>query len=228
MALYSNTSINTGLPNMETRVIIADDHPIVVQGIKDVLGGKDCFRVIATFNEGRALLQSPSLAAAEILLLDLNMPGIDGLQVLAELTKRRLSLKIIVLTTYLSPQLVQQCKDVGVSGYLVKSEDLYQLIKMIDSVLLGNTVFPDFSQATPHTENEFSYFDEFLKKYKLTKREVEVIRLVCDDLNSKAIAEKLCLSTFTVQTHRRNIVKKLGLDDSKISLYRFASENGII
>lgn len=213
---------------METRVIIADDHPVVVQGIKDVLGENDRFCVVATFNDGRALLQSPILASADVLLLDLNMPGVDGLQALNELGKLELSLKVIVITTYLSSQLVQQCIAAGASGYLVKSEDLYQLTKMIDDVLAGNTVFPDFSQQKPHAENNFSYFDEFLKKYKLTKREVEIIRLVCGDLNSKEIADKLYLSTFTVQTHRRNIVKKLRLDDSKISLYRFASENGIV
>ncbi len=212
---------------MEIRVIIADDHPVVVQGVKDVLEENGHFRIIATFNDGKALLQSPALAAADVLLLDLNMPGVDGLQALDELNRLGLPLKIIVVTTYLSSRLVEQCREAGASGYLVKSEDLSQLTRMIDVVLAGEKSFPDFSrqQTSPH---DFSYFDEFLKKFKLTKREVEIIRLVCDDRHSKEIANKLCLSTFTVQTHRRNIVKKLGLDDSKISLYRFASENGII
>ena len=212
---------------MEIRVIIADDHPVVVQGIKDVLGEHGRFRVTATFSDGRTLLQSPELHTADVLLLDLNMPGMDGLQALEELQRLDLGVKIIVVTTYLSPQLAEQCRAAGASGYLVKSEDLFQLTQMIDDVLEGKQVFPDFSQKS-NIENDFSYFDEFLKKYKLTKREVEIIRLVCEDLHSKEIADKLYLSTFTVQTHRRNIVKKLGLDDSKISLYRFASENGII
>ena len=212
---------------MEIRVIIADDHPIVVQGIRDVLEERGRFRIIATFNEGRALMQSPMLASADVLLLDLNMPGADGLQALDELNRLGLGLKVIVVTTYLSSQLVEKCREAGASGYLVKSEDLYQLTTMIDRVLAGERVFPDFSQHQA-IHDDFSYFDEFLKKYKLTKREVEIIRLVCDDHHSKEIAHKLCLSTFTVQTHRRNIVKKLGLDDSKISLYRFATENGII
>lgn len=212
---------------MEIRVIIADDHPVVVQGIKDVLGEHGRFRVMATLSDGRTLVQSPELHSADVLLLDLNMPGMDGLQALEELQKLNLDLKIIVVTTYLSPQLAEQCRAAGANGYLVKSEDLFQLTRMIDDVLEGKQVFPDFSQKS-NIENDFSYFDEFLKKYKLTKREVEIIRLVCEDLHSKEIADKLYLSTFTVQTHRRNIVKKLGLDDSKISLYRFASENGII
>jgi len=213
---------------MKTRVIIADDHPVVVQGIQDVLGKHEQFNVIATFNDGRSLLQSPALANADILLLDLNMPNTDGLQALERFKELQLPLKVIVITSYLSPQLAQQCKEAGAAGYLVKSEDLYHLVRNIQRAISGEPVFPDFSQVEQAAGNDFSYFDEFLKKYKLTKREVEIIRMVCNDFSSKEIADKLCLSTFTVQTHRRNIVKKLGLDDSKISLYRFAVDNGVI
>ncbi len=213
---------------MKIRVLIADDHPIVVQGIQDVLEKSKQFIVLETFNDGKSLLQSPSLAEAEVLLLDLNMPKTDGLQVLQEIKKKDLPLKIIVITSYYSSQLAEQCKEMGVEGYLVKSEELSSLVDNIQSILGGKLVFPDFSLPTPEIENDFSYFDEFLKKYKLTKREVEIIRLVCSDHSSKEIADKLFLSTFTVQTHRRNIVKKLGLDDSRISLYRFAIENAII
>lgn len=213
---------------MKTRVLIADDHPVVVQGIRDVLAKSEQFAVLETFNSGKALLQSPLLVASDVLLLDLNMPKTDGLQVLHELGKMGLSIRVIVITSYLSSQLAEQCKALNVSGYLVKSDELSSLVNNIQSVLDGNQVFPDFSQSNPEIENDFSYFDEFLKKYKLTKREVEIIRLVCNDLSSKEIADKLFLSTFTVQTHRRNIVKKLALDDSKISLYRFAKENAII
>src|SRR5690606_10183197 len=142
--------------------------------------------------------------------------------------KCQLSLKIIVLTSYVSAQLADQCREAGAQGYLIKSEDLHRLLDNIEHALSGRLVFPDFSTQESLGGTDFSYFDEFLKKYKLTKREVEIIRMVCNDYNSKEIADKLYLSTFTVQTHRRNIVKKLGLDDSKISLYRFAIDNGVI
>src|SRR3546814_2385690 len=91
------------------------------------------------------------------------MPGADGLQALDELHRLGLRLKVIVVTTYLSSQLVEKCRDAGASGYLVKSEDLYQLTTMIDRVLAGEKVFPDFSQHEA-VQNGFSYFDEFLKR----------------------------------------------------------------
>src|SRR5690606_4203257 len=164
------------------------------------------FDVIAVFNEGKSLLQSPFLMQADLLILDLNMPGTDGLQTLDRLMKCQLSLKIIVLTSYVSAQLADQCKEMGAHGYLIKSEGLHRLLDSIDNVLCGRRIFPDFSNPEQQGGTNFSYLDEFLKKYKLTKREVEIIRMVCNDHNSKEIADKLCLSTFTVQTHRRNIV----------------------
>src|SRR5690606_34845152 len=207
---------------MKTRVIIADDHPVVIQGIRDALEKSDRFDVVAEFADGKSLLQSALLTRADLLLLDLNMPGMDGLQTLDRLKKSHLPLKIIVLTSYVSSQLADQCREAGAQGYLIKTEDLHRLLDRIYHILNGELVFPDFSCPEQQGGSDFSYFDEFLKKYKLTKREVEIIRMVCNDYNSKEIADKLYLSTFTVQTHRRNIVKKLGLDDSKISLYRFA------
>ena len=213
---------------MKIRVLIADDHPIVVQGIQDVLEKSKQFVVLETFNSGKTLLQSPLLTESDVLLLDLNMPKTDGLQVLSELKKMRLPINVIVITSYLSSQLAEQCKELGVKGYLIKSEELNRLVDNIHAVVAGESVFPDFSLPSIEKTNDFSYFDEFLKKYKLTKREVEIIRLVCSDYSSKQIADKLFLSEFTVQTHRRNIIKKLGLDDSRISLYKFATENAII
>lgn len=213
---------------MKTRVIIADDHPVVIQGIKELLEKSEQFEIIQTFNDGKALLQSPMLVQADVLLLDLNMPKVDGLQVLDELKKMQLVHKAIVVTSYMSHQLTERCKAMGVGGYIVKSEELDDLANCIRQVVAGEAVFPDFSQPSSQSEDDFSYFDGFLKKHKLTKREVEIIRLVCSDMNSKDVADKLCLSTFTVQTHRRNIIKKLGLEDSKIALYRFAIENALI
>jgi len=210
------------------RIIIADDHPVVIQGIKDMLEESGQFDVIATFRNGKSVLQSSMLAGADVLLLDLNMPHTDGLQVLDQLKKLQLPLKVVVITSYHSPQLAIQCKEAGASGYMVKSEDLYRLVSNIQDVMAGESVFPDFSLNQQGSSDGFTYFDEFLKKYRLTKREVEVIRLVCKDYSSREIADQLCLSAFTVKTHRRNIVRKLNLDDSKISLYKFAVENGVI
>lgn len=215
---------------MKTKVIIADDHPVVIQGIRDLLDRQEGFEVIGYFQEGRSLLQSSLLGDADLLLLDLNMPGQDGLDIMRQIKAMSLRLKVIVITAYRSPQLAERCQEAGVHAYLVKSEDLHSLIEHIRLVLSGESIYPDFTKGSSHEKNEdkFTYFDEFLKKYRLTKREVEIIQMVCQDYSSQQIATRLSISSFTVKTHRRNIVRKLYLDDSKIALYRFAQENGLI
>lgn len=213
------------------RVIIAEDHPIVVKGIRDLFAEHgERFDILDTFQDGKSLLQSANLPLADVLLLDLNLPKLDGLHVLEQLQTQQIRAKTIVFTSYLSHQLATQCRELGAAGYLVKSQGLSELTNWIDEVLAGNPVFPD-ALAPENMEDADGYFlhnDEFLKKYKLTKREVQIIKLVCQEQNSDEIAHVLHLSPFTVKTHRRNIIRKLGLEDSTISLYKFAQANGLL
>ncbi|WP_347372557.1 response regulator transcription factor [Aequorivita sp. Q41] len=212
----------------KVRVVIADDHPLIIHGITEILEKDSRFEIMETFNDGLSLLQYNSLADADVLLLDLNMPGKDGLQVLEKIGAMNLKLKILVLTSYFSQQLSEKCIAAGASGYFLKSENLDKLGFNIIDVLNGQTIYPNFSENSDEYTNEFTYLDVFLKKYNLTKREAEVIQMVCKGYNSNEIAEKLFLSSFTVQTHRRNIFRKLNIDGNTIALYKFASEHGLL
>ncbi|WGF91936.1 response regulator transcription factor [Aequorivita marisscotiae] len=210
------------------RVIIADDHPLIIKGITELLEKNHRFVITKTFTNGNALLQSTAVPDADVLLLDLNMPGKDGLQVLEEIKSMKLKAKILVLTSYFSKELAEQCQAAGANGYILKSDNLDRLADNILEVMEGKGVFPDFSMKTEEDPNEFTYMDEFLKKYNLTKRETEVIQMVCKGYNSKEIADQLYLSSFTVQTHRRNIFRKLNIEGNTIALYKFASAHGLL
>lgn len=213
---------------MPVKIIVADDHPVVRHGIRNILEKESDIEVIGEFKNGQALLQSGLLDSADILLLDLNMEKIDGLQVLAELQKKGTGIKVIVVSAYDSPKLIEECLGKGASGYILKTEQLSDVVETIHQVVLGKEVFPHFA-SKENLSNRFSYFDNFLSKYKLTTREVEIIKMVCEGMTSTDIADKLCLSTFTVQTHRKNIFKKLNLDNSNsATLYEFAHKNGLI
>ncbi|MCG2418718.1 response regulator transcription factor [Aequorivita sp. F47161] len=216
------------IPNPQIRVIIADDHPLIVNGITDILNKDDRFAIMATYNDGSSLMQATFLPDADVLLLDLNMPGKDGLQVLEEIKSMNLKVHILVLTSYFSKELAEQCQAVGARGYILKSNNLDRLIENILEVIEGGSVFPDFSKKTEEDPSEFTFMDEFLKKYNLTKRETEVIQMVCKGYNSKEIADQLYLSSFTVQTHRRNIFRKLNIEGNTIALYKFASAHGLL
>ena len=214
---------------MPVRIILTDDHPIVTRGIKNILKENEDFEIIGEFHNGKDLLQSPLLASADLLLLDLNMPHIDGLQVLNEIKNSYPDLKKIIISAYKSQKLIEECKQAGASGFIIKTENLSSLNEVVKLVMNDKKIFPDFGSYPDEFDNKFSYMDEFLIKYKLTKREVEIIRMVCHGLTSNDIADKLSLSTFTVQTHRKNIFKKLSLDHSnQMALYEFAVKNGLI
>jgi DNA-binding NarL/FixJ family response regulator len=212
---------------MKIKLILADDHPVVLYGIKTHLNSDERFEIIAMVNNGSDLLNLSVLAEADIILLDLNMPGIDGLKALAALKLKEIKAKIIILTNYHSFELIKDCKLQGASGYLVKSDELQNLASAILKVQNGETAFANFDEKEVQ-DSKFSYFDDFLKKYKLTKREVEIIRLVCQNLRTKDIAERLYLSEFTVHTHRKNIMRKLEISDSTVALYEFALKTNLI
>ena len=207
-------------------LILADDHPIVLEGIQAHLKKDPKFEILATVNNGNQLLGSAFLSETDLILMDLNMPGLDGLKTLDILKTKGLKAKIIILTNYHSPELIKDCKLKGAHGYMVKSDELKNLEGVITKVMNGISVFPLLEEKD--LNSSFSYFDDFLKKYKLTKREVEIIRLVCQNLKTKDIADRLYLSEFTIHTHRKNIMRKLEINDSTLALYDFAMKNQLI
>lgn len=212
---------------MKVSIILADDHPAILEGIQAYLGKDDQFNIVDSVYNGLALLQSEAIHRADLILLDLNMPGLDGLKTLDELKNRSLKAKIIIMTNYNSPELIKDCKSKGASGYVVKSGKLELLSGIILQVLAGKPYFPILGE-NQNEQGSFSYFDDFLKKHKLTKREVEIIRLVCQNLRTREIAERLYLSEFTIHTHRKNIMRKLEIGDSTVALYDFAIKNKLI
>lgn len=209
------------------KVFIADDHPVLVQGIEKHLNADDRFLVIGTSTNGSALLNDKALRQSDVLILDLNMPHINGLECLSTLKGAGLSLKIIVHTSYDSIELIKDCQKRGADGYMLKTSELDDLTNTIVQVASGKKIFPEASQVSIPSE-PFYLYDNFLKKFKLTRREVEIIRLICNKLKTKEIAEVLNISEFTVSTHRKNISFKLGINDSLIELFDFAQKNGIL
>lgn len=208
---------------MSLHIIIADDHPSLIEGVATVL--KEIPDVIVhepCFN-GRALIDRLRRNTVDIVLLDLNMPKMDGISALKILKEEFPQVKIIVFTSYDQPKFIREIKELGAAGYLPKTSASVLIKEAIISVAAGKTWFND----EPAHHKASQYDDDFTKKYQLTKREIEIIRMIGCGMSTLAISQKLSLSEFTVNTHRRNIGRKLNIH-TPVGLLNFAKEQGLI
>lgn len=189
------------------RIIIADDHQLLIDGLTAVLQTESQWKVLEAVNNGQQLLDRLANAGADLVLLDLNMPKLDGIQTLTILRKRYPDVKVLVITNYHQPQLQSEIRKLGAAGYLLKNISADLLKAAITTVLEGGTCFDDYTTPPPASDEWFP--DDFMKKYQLTRREVEIVRLIGRELSTKEIADQLFLSELTVATHRKNIMRKL-------------------
>ena len=217
------------------RVIIADDHHLFILGLKTILNEAEghVFTIVGTAHTGDSLLELLKRTPTELLLLDLNMPEGNGLDVLNVIKEQYPTLKIIALTMYDDPKIVKSTFKSGVDGYILKNVGISELIKGIVEVLdgkayLGKGVSLNGFMDDPAKKQDQIYFeDRFIKKFNLTKREIEILRLITQALSNKQIAKELYISDQTVSVHRKNIMRKLGVSNTA-GLLKLAYDNSLI
>lgn len=207
------------------RIVIADDHQIVVDGLRNIIHTAKGFDVVETVYDGRKVLSVVTAARPDLLLLDLNLPGKDGIEILGEVKKRFPRIKVLILTGYHSTELAEQVLNLGADGYLLKDHGEEELINALQQVMSG---MPYLSEKIKRqfTPGPGLFQDAFQQKQELTDRETEILRLIAQSFSNREIADMLYLSEFTVQTHRRNLKRKLQAENTA-DLVRFAIENGI-
>lgn len=211
---------------MKTKIVLADDHQFLLEGITVILKEMPSIEIVATAQNGFELMDAVAQQQPSLVLLDLNMPGYDGLQCLQKIKKHYPGVKVLVLTNYNQPELVEEVKKMQADGYLVKNSSAIELKDAISTIITGKKHFPAAVELSTIAEDSF-FFDDFLKKYQLTKREVEIIRMICKEMSTKEIAARLFLSELTINTHRRNILRKLEVK-SVAGLMNFARQNQLL
>lgn len=208
-----------------TRLIIADDHQLLADGLVAVLREAAEWDILVPVNNGRELLDRLAKTQVDVVLLDLNMPHLDGIKTLEIIKEQYPGIKVLVLTNYNQPQLLSEVRKLGADGYLLKNASGDVLKTALRSVQAG---IPYFENLVPREAPVAAFFlDEFMKKYHLTKREVQIIKMVGSELTSKEIGTELSISEFTVNTHRKNILRKLELKNTA-GLLNFAKQQGIL
>jgi DNA-binding NarL/FixJ family response regulator len=208
------------------KIILADDHQLFIEGVRTVLEEMSDIQIEATVNNGKELLEKVRSARPDLVLLDLNMPDVDGLKCLQQIKQEMPGVKVLVLTNYSQPELVEEVKKLRADGFMVKNSTASELRGAVNLVLSGEPFVSQLDKVKTLEESSY-FFDDFLKKFKLTRREVDVIRLVCREYSSKQIAAELNISEFTVTTHRKNIVRKLNVKNVA-GLVSFAREHQLI
>lgn len=213
---------------MTVKVLLADDHPVVRGGMRNFLEREADFSVIGEAEDGLQAVQLAEKLLPDILVLDMMMPHLNGLDVLRQLTKRLTNTRIIILSMQSADPYVTQALKAGAAGYVLKDSAPDELVKAIRQVLNGQRYL------SPQLNERL--INQFIQRVDsgslnpltlLTDREREVLQMTVEGLTSVEIGEHLSLSSRTVETHRQNLMKKLGMDN-QVDLVRFAIKHGII
>lgn len=207
------------------KIAVAEDHSIVVEGIKTILSTSSDIQYVGCANKGSDLLHLLQTKTPDVLILDLNLGGENGFDILEKIKEQFATLKVIILTMYNEPAFVRKAKSLGANAYLLKNYSSDELLQVISSINDG--VFQTSREIVLAKENDNTFNSSFSVISQLSPKEKEIIKHVANGLSSKEIAENLFISVHTVDTHRRNLLKKLNLNNTA-SLVGFAYENNII
>lgn len=204
------------------RLGIADDHTMFRQGLVSLLEEDTSIEIIGQAANGKEAIQLVQENSIDVLLLDIEMPEMDGFDTMRTLKKLRISTKVLVLTMHKSPQFIRNILHAGASGYLPKDAGKAKLLEAITAIHKTGTFY------TPETGKLLmDNMRDGQKNSSISPRELEIIRLISDQCTTSEIAEKLFISTHTVESHRQNILLKLGLKNSA-GLVKYAIQKGLL
>ena len=194
------------------RIAIADDHKLFAKGIQSLLEEEEDFLVCGTFTNGEELMNYLEFNKVNVVLTDMNMPNMDGLGVISAMKKKHPRTRVIVISMYDDESIFKKCQKLGASAYILKDADPDELIYTIKEVLDGSHVM-SFQKVLQ--QNKDDYVDDAFKvKFKLSKRELQILIMIKNGKINREIAEELHLSQLTVESHRKKINSKLGVSSA--------------
>lgn len=221
-------TLRTGIQNL--RILIADDHDIIRRGLRQLLMAKPGWEICGEAKTGREALTLAEQLKPDIIVMDISMPELNGLEAARQLQKSSPQIGILILTMYFTDQLVREVIDCGARGYILKSDADKELVNAVEALANRRTYFT--REASEILLNGYSRPDVVLDskataRNRLTAREREIVQLLADGKSSKEVASTLKISVKTAETHRANIMRKLELH-SVSELVRYAIRNQII
>ena len=213
-----------------TKILISDDHHLVAESLSMLLSSVEGFEIVGAVNNGWQALSFAEKNLVDVVLTDYHMPLLNGVEMTMKMKETSPNTKCIMLTMSEESQHIKEALKVGIYGYVMKSAEKPELINAIKIVASGEKYFSDtiVKKLAEIPDLESPNGKTRLKDVEtLTKREIEIIRLVAEDLSNREIGEKLHIASTTVETHRRNLMKKIGVN-SAVGLLRLGLRNGVV
>ncbi len=214
------------------RIIITDDHQLILDGLRSIITGESDLHLLAEANNGQQALALCESLQPDMVMMDIDMPVMNGLEATIQIKKKFPSIRIMVLTMHDEAALIKRIMEVGADGYMLKNADQQELVSAIRKIAAGEKHFSEkVLQALKEGKTDSSQFSlrptDSVLLSTLTEREVEILRLLAEGLSNKEIGDKIFISHRTVDTHRTNLMKKLDVHNVA-GLIRFAIRNGLI
>jgi DNA-binding NarL/FixJ family response regulator len=210
------------------RILLADDHVLIRHGIKNITNKDEKFRVVGEVGNGKELMEFLKTSEVEIVILDISMPGIGGMEAIGLVKRQYPLVKILMLTMHKNKQYFYNAMSAGADGYLMKDDSDEELLVALNKILSGK------SYISPSMTDDFA--DDVISMYRnekkspfqeMTKREKEILQLVVQGYTSKKIAKQLNLSQRTIDHHRSNLLRKFKRKNS-VDLVNYAVRNGFV
>ena len=214
----------------QTNILIADDHPAVRMGLVSLLKHQPTYKVIGQVGNSNEIPKYLSSIKTDLLVLDLNMPGQDYSVTISDVQSNHPGVKILVFSGYYDNDLEKRLRKVGVDGFITKNMHPSRVLDFLVDVVNGKNCFiSDEIAEKANREKQISdkFKDSFCKRLGISKREQEVLVLISKGMTSQTIGKALFISKYTVETHRKNILRKLDMNSST-ELVKFAIKQGLV
>ncbi len=214
-------------PSKNINVIIVDDHQIFIDGIRSLLKSSATIQIVGEALNGKEALEILASKTVDIIILDIEMPVMNGIELTRIVKEQYIDIKVLILTMYDTPEFVKQAIEIDADGYILKNRGAEELESALQALARGEDYYGKEANKTlrsgvrkKHTTNQ--------NKIPLTKRELEVLKEIADGKSTPEIADKLCIANSTVETHKRNLIEKTQVENASKGLMKFAIENKYI
>jgi DNA-binding NarL/FixJ family response regulator len=210
------------------KIVIADDHKMMIDGLLSMLSVEKNVEIIGVANNGIEVLKIIETKKVDLVLTDINMPFMNGIELTKTLKQQYPEIKILALSMFGDIEHIQDMLNAGISGYVLKNTGNKELVEAINSIANGGTYYDnDVAAEMMRSLTQNNQKKVTIEKVNLTEREIEIIKLIAKEMNNAAIGDALFISERTVESHRKNIYRKTSTTNI-VGLLKFAFANGLV